>query len=146
MTQVDFYILGHQSSRTLELMVCRLCAKALEADMYVYINTRDAQQAAQLDELLWSFKAESFLPHQNLLTDNSLSEICKIPIIINKGDQIPDGYHQLLINLSSDIPHFFSRFERVAELVDKDENEKQLGRERYRFYRERGYLLKKYDL
>jgi DNA polymerase-3 subunit chi len=146
MTQVDFYILGSKSGRTLELLVCQLCNKALENNMHVYINVRSEQQAAELDDLLWSFKPESFLPHQNLLSNQILTETSIIPIIINKGEQIPDGYDQLLINLNSDIPQFFSRFDRVAEIVAKDENEKQLGRDRYRFYRERGYLLNKYDL
>ena len=146
MTQVDFYILGDQSRRTLELMVCQLCSKALDNNMHVYINVRDEQQAVQLDELLWTFKPESFLPHQNLISDNNMSKTYEMPIIINKGDQIPQGYDQLLINLDTNIPQFFSRFNRVAELVGDDENEKQLGRDRYRFYLERGYQLNKYDL
>lgn len=146
MTQIDFYILGNQSGRTLEIMVCQLCNKALENNMQVYINARTEQQARQLDELLWSFKPESFLPHQNLLTGKLQPEAYQMPIIINHGEQIPDGYDQLLINLDTDIPQFFSRFDRVAEMVSKDEDEKQLGRDRYRFYRERGYLLNKYDL
>lgn len=146
MTQVDFYILGKSTSRTLEIMVCQLCSKAFEKKMQVYINVRSELQAQQLDELLWSYKAESFLPHQNLLSDNTLTESYKIPVLINKGEQIPPGYDQLLINLDSQIPQFFSRFNRVVEIIGQEEEEKQLGRDRYRFYRDRGYPLKKYDL
>ena len=146
MTQVDFYIIGEQSARTLDIMVCKLCNKALDRGFSVYINARNETQAYQLEEHLWTFKADSFLPHQNLLTDSSLINNVFIPIIINVGEQIPDGYDQLMINLDKDIPHFFSRFQRVAELVDSHENEKLMGRSRYRYYSDRGYLLKKHDL
>ena len=44
-----------------------------------------------------------------------------------------------LINLASGIPTFFGRFPRVAEVIV--EANRAAGRERYRFYRDRGFPL-----
>ena len=63
MAQVDFYILGDNSRRNINQMVCRLCEKALSNKMQVFIYTRTEQQARELDEELWTFKSDSFIPH-----------------------------------------------------------------------------------
>jgi DNA polymerase-3 subunit chi len=52
----------------------------------------------------------------------------------------------VLVNLHRDPPPFFSRFERLAEIVGTDEDSVAAGRARYRFYRERGYELRNHDL
>ena len=52
----------------------------------------------------------------------------------------------VLVNLADQVPLFFSRFTRVAEIVDGDENRKQQARERFRFYRDRGYPLNSHDI
>ena len=51
------------------------------------------------------------------------------------------GRWDVLINLSAEVPEFFSRYERVAEVVDADAARREQSRERYRFYRDRGYKL-----
>ena len=52
----------------------------------------------------------------------------------------------MLINLGLAPPPFFSRFERLAEIVGVDPADAEAGRERYRFYRERGYELRTHSL
>ena len=61
-------------------------------------------------------------------------------------DWEPEGECEVLINLDSDVPLFFSRFERVAEILDQDPQTRQKGRERYRFYRDRGYDLNTHEI
>ena len=52
------------------------------------------------------------------------------------------GPAAVLINLHAAPPPFFSRFERLAEIVGADEADAAAARERFRFYRERGYELR----
>jgi DNA polymerase III subunit chi len=52
----------------------------------------------------------------------------------------------VLINLGAEVPQFFGRFERVAELVDQRPELLAQSRERFRFYRERGYELNTHQL
>ena len=54
------------------------------------------------------------------------------------------GPAAVLVNLHAEPPPFFSRFERLAEIVGVDDV--PAGRERFRFYRERGYEMRTHDL
>ena len=69
-------------------------------------------------------------------------------VYINAADkpQDPGKHTDLLINLQLDIPAFFSRFARVAEVVTQDATSLQALRSSWRFYQERGYQLEKHDL
>lgn len=148
MTQIDFYILGENSSRDINHVCCQLCEKALTQQMNVLIYTQSIEQAEKLDDLLWSFKVNSFIPHYNQLTehnDSLLSEF-NYPVLITSSDILNQHYSQLLINLTSSLPPFYQHFSRVAEMVDKNNNVKESARERYRFYQKNNFPLNKYDL
>jgi len=58
----------------------------------------------------------------------------------------PVVHEQLLINLNAQCPAVFSRFERVIEIVSTDDADRELARERYRFYRDRGYEIRNHDM
>jgi len=150
MTQVDFYILNENSQRNIEILTCQLIEKAVAQQHSVYIQCTSSEQANRLDELLWKYKPESFLAHKNLLQSdlqkNKDIEAYHYPVVIGSGEDIINGYDQLLINLDAQVPQFFSRFHRVAEMVSNDNSDKELARQRYRFYKERGYPLKNHDI
>lgn len=141
MTRIDFYITedGHEQAR--QRLACRLAEKAYALNHTIYIHTGDRQQAEQLDQLLWTFRDGSFIPH--CLQDDRVASQAAI-VIGHEGE--PEEHNQVLINLSKDVPAFFSRFERVAELIAGDERDRQAGRERFRFYRDRGYELNTHNL
>lgn len=141
MTRVDFYILSDDSSRNLEVFACKLTEKAYTQGMKVYINTQSEQQTQSLNGLLWTFKQESFLPHE-IAVDSSSADA---PIMIGNGVE-PEQSNGLLINLSQDVPLFFSQFERLAELVNQNEQIKEKGRERFRFYKDREYQINSHDM
>ena len=61
-------------------------------------------------------------------------------------DEAPADRTDLLINLGAEVPLFFSRFERVAEIVSGENEDRALARDRFRFYRDRGYSLNTHRL
>jgi DNA polymerase-3 subunit chi len=122
-------------------LACRLTEKAWQQGHRVCLYTNSADESAHLDRLLWTFRQASFLPHGVAAESNP--EIT--PILITHRNDI-DEEHDLLINLSSGVPEFFSRFSRLAELIDQDGENRRLGRERYRFYRDRGYPLNSHEI
>ena len=101
----------------------------------IHVHVSSETQANALDALLWHFKATAFIPHERA------KENARAPILICH-EAVPDQHHDVLINLNPDIPEFFSRFNRVAEIVPKDDEERAAARERFRFYKTRGYPLK----
>lgn len=151
MTQIDFYILSENSRRNINQMVCRLCEKAIAQSMNVLLYTRSAYQAQELDDILWTFKAYSFIPHQNLHNLIKTNVNYDFPVLISSAEQpasqaAPELYKQLLINLTAEAPPFYEKFKRLVEMVGKDSNEKEAARSRYRFYRQQGHTLDKFDL
>lgn len=134
MTRVDFYILPQSDNAARWHFTCRLVDKALRQGNCLLIHTGSHADALTLDNLLWSAMPESFLPHDVLPAGK------QTPVHIGWGEDSAH-HHHLLINLGPEIPAFFSRFERVIEVVTQDPASLAESRERYRFYRERGYPL-----
>jgi DNA polymerase-3 subunit chi len=67
------------------------------------------------------------------------------PVILD-GEAAEPGHDQALLNLRTERPPFFSRFQRLIEIVTRDDEDRRLARERYRFYRDRGYEIRSHDL
>jgi len=139
-TRVDFYILADSESQARLQFVCRLVEKAYKQQHRIYIHTDSEATSKELDLLLWSFKVESFVPH-HLLGDDSASA----PVAIGHGEDCGD-HHDVLVNLSANVPDFFSRFERCAEIVIQQDEILQSTRQHFAFYKERGYPLNTHDL
>lgn len=139
MTRVGFYVVkAADQSQRLQVAV-RLADKAFQRGHNIYINASDEDQARCLDDLLWTYRPSSFLPHG--LHGEQQSDT----IAIGWGQE-PQGHNDLLINLELEIPEFFSRFRRVAEVVTQDPASLQALRRSWTFYKERGYQLEKHDL
>lgn len=140
MTRIDFYVLPDSSIEKQHIFACRLAQKASLQGHRVYMHTESAQQTEQLDALLWSFSPTSFVPHTS-----DKNDCANHPVYIHhSGD--PQDIHDVLINLTPNTPDCFGRFERFAELVNQDEGIKQAGRERFKFYKSRGYPLHTHKL
>lgn len=139
MTRVDFYILSRKSDGARLSLACRLAEKAVQQQCEVVINAESEPEENRLDQLLWTFSQGSFLPHRRI-SDNSRSDEGE-PVLIGRGQVPDDGSWDFLINLAPEVPEFFSRFDRVAEVVGAEEENKAAGRERFRYYRDRGYEL-----
>jgi len=146
MTRVDFYIIEKGSDKATETFICRLTEKAWSQNNAIYIHTMDDQHATKYDELLWTFNEESFIPHQLIQNDTDQSKTQNVLIGYQSADDISVTYHDVLINLNHEAPSFFSQFERVAEIITTDETSISKGRERYQFYRDRGYALETHKM
>jgi DNA polymerase III subunit chi len=136
MTRISFYVLKGKLNNERQVFACRLAEKAYKLGNHVYIHTQNAEQTEQLNQVLWSFRANSFVPHE--LNDSQDNQDC--PVLIGH-DATPPRLMDLLINLNEEQPLFFSQFDRVAELINDEENIKTTGRKRYQFYKQRGYDL-----
>lgn len=145
MTRIDFYILAESAPRSRALFACRLADKAYRMKHPIYIHTESEEQSAHMDDLLWTFSQGSFLPH--VLSHKIMEDDIVPPIIIGHSNELPTTIQaSVLINIASAVPLFFSHFERVAEIIDQSPEQKQIGRERYRFYRDRGYELQSHNI
>ncbi len=143
MTRVNFYIIEATDKAKIDAFVCRLTEKICSKSRGVVMHTPDEQHTRKYDELLWSYRADSFVPHQ---TDHDALDDNTVLIQHDATVELPASHHGVLINLQAEVPSFFSQFERVAEIISGDEQQREQGRARYRFYRDRGYPLETHKM
>jgi DNA polymerase-3 subunit chi len=132
---VDFYILPDGDEARRQTYLCRLVDKAYRLGHWVWIHTSATDHAAALDERLWTFSQGSFVPPERATTAEP-----DCPVVLGE-DLVPTTERALLVSEGSEIPAFVDRFARVAEVVNQDDGVRRRSRERYAFYRDRGYEL-----
>jgi DNA polymerase-3 subunit chi len=132
MAEISFYILPTQSQQERLLFACKLIEKAYRSGCFCYVLTDTAGQSQQIDNLLWTFRAGSFIPHQLYTGDLPETEQVLIGSL-----PAPAQRQKTVINLSSHC----ANAERVLEILDNSEATKAVGRERYRHYKEAGHNL-----
>jgi DNA polymerase-3 subunit chi len=137
MTEIDFYFHVEDKLRT----ACALSAKALARGLRVFAFCPDQEASQKLSRMLWAAPALSFIPH--CASDDRLAAVTPV-IVDHEGAKLP--HDQVLLNLRADWPPFFSRFQRLIEIVSLDEEDRRLARERFKFYRDRGYEIRSHDM
>lgn len=140
MARADFYILSAaESSR--DRFACVLTGKALGQGHHVHIHTDSRESAVLMDDLLWTFRDISFIPHT--LADEAT--VNSTPVCIGWNGMTPQT-DEILVNLGADIPAFVRSFTRVMEIVVADTASRQQSRERYRRYRDMDFEMHSHEL
>lgn len=144
MTRIDFYLLPDDSGPSAGAVAatCKLCDKATSVGHKVYVHTADAAVAENLDGALWSFRQGSFISHEKHVGQTYEDPQ---PLVLIGSVEPPATHHNIMINLSTEVPTFFSSFERVLEIVEGDPALRAKSRERFKFYRDGGYELNTFE-
>src|ERR1700677_1336179 len=138
--RIDFYVLESAAPDERRRLACRLAEKAYLANLRVIIWGGTESEARTCDELLWTFDDHAFVPHR-LSRDALQPKARGTPVHVAVAlDGAEDA--DLLVNLADRLPEGLSRFARVAEIMDADEQRRRLGRERFKAYREQKLALK----
>ncbi len=137
MTSIDFYFNAGDRLQ----VACRLAGKALAQGRQLLVYAPEGDTASRIDKLLWTWPATGFVPHCAL--HDPLAP--DTPVLIAADAEMPKRC-DVILNLSAACPPHFERFERLLEVVGADDAERAAGRERYRYYRSRGYAIANHDL
>ncbi|WP_022956649.1 DNA polymerase III subunit chi [Perlucidibaca piscinae] len=140
--EITFYVLPPDAPLTARLgTACRLVDKAWQQNRQVLIQTASRAEAETLDEQLWSFRPESFVPH------HLVGEGPTPPPPVRIGwEALPAESRDILINLGADIPDGFQRFQRVIEIVAGSDAEREAARTHWKAYRKLGYQVQAHEL
>jgi len=130
--RVDFYVLSSSGASGRLHFACRLAEKAYGELDTIYAHTESTAMADRLDEMLWTFRQGSFVPHEIVSEAEPRAPVC-----IGTPDRARNS-GQLLINLTGEVPAFAEQFTRIAEIVDADKNNRAASRQRFKRYREMG--------
>jgi len=137
MTRVDFYFNADDKVDVAR----KLATKVYQSGKRALLYAADARVAGELDSAIWTRDKLSFVPH--VRCGHALAKVT--PILI--GTEVDElASPDVLVNLEAERPAFFGRFERLIELVGRQEADREAARQRYRFYKERGYEINNVDL
>lgn len=137
MTSIDFYFNAEDKLQ----VACRLAGKALAQNKRLLIYAPEPETAQRLDRMLWTWPPTGFVPHCQVHDP----EAAQTPVLIATDSEAPPAC-EVLLNLSPGAPPHFERFERLLEIVARDDEERKAARARYRWYRDRGYPIGDHDL
>jgi DNA polymerase III subunit chi len=134
MPEISFYVLATESTQERYQFACKLIEKAYRNEVFAYVLTDTEEQSQLIDDLLWTFRAGSFIPHQ--IYTGELPAF-KNTVLIGSNNP-PENWLNTLINLSAQLPQGFQAAERILEILDNSEETKAWGRKRYKQYQQSG--------
>ncbi len=139
MAEADFYVLPASDPEARNLFLCRLCDKVIGLGHPIFIHCASEEDAERLDQLLWEFKPEAFLPH------SLIGQTPDAPITIGWGDQRPN-HKKVFLNMVADISEDALEFERILEIVVQHPPVLEATRRNYRLYQEKGIPARMNDM
>ena len=129
---VDFYLLNSIMQDDVYRFVCRLIDKAYLLQKKIYIQVNSDEEGQRLDELLWTFRDISFIPHCYLRVNTILDPLLPVNIATIKPKQLNAD---IFFNLSHEVPAYFPEFSRIIEIVSEEKKNKNQSRQKYKFYK-----------
>jgi len=138
-TRIDF----HFNATDRLAYACRLVRKVHRAGHRIVVHSDSPDFLRHLNEALWTFSPQDFIPH--VMATDALAD--RTPVLL-AHEEVPLALqmHDVMINLGRVTPPAFSRYERLIEVIGQEDADRAAGRERWRFYRDRGYPLNTHDL
>jgi DNA polymerase-3 subunit chi len=132
--RVDFYVIDDPGGSARLSLACKLAEKAYLASQSVLIWHSEPAELKALDEMLWTFRDGSFVPHEVMGAEPGPREA---PVLLSAGP-VPAGDLDVVINLAPGVPDFAAQSKRIIEIIDGDESRRRAGRARWEAYRKRG--------
>jgi DNA polymerase-3 subunit chi len=129
--QIDFYVLQNEAL-TAERLACRLAMMAWEQGYTIALLTDNEQDASDMDDLMWNYPHERFLPHAIAGGEQSA------PVLIGTATSLPEEQGEVIINLSNTAVANPGKFKRLLEIVPVNQADRTVSRDKFRYYRDHG--------
>lgn len=137
--QIDFYVLEETGEQQALIFTCKLIETLYSQQEQIYVHMGSQREAERMDQLLWTYCEESFLPHQLYQTEAKKAK--DKPDIQIGWQAFPASLEGTLINWSAAMPDASSCFQRIIEIVYADLEKQQAARQHYKHYRDRGLSI-----
>ncbi|UTW11698.1 DNA polymerase III subunit chi [Marinobacterium rhizophilum] len=138
-SRADFYILAASDEDARQQFFCRLSEKIFGLGLQVFVQVPDEIRASRLDEQLWSWRPDSFVPHA---LQGATPEA---PITIGWGPELP-AHRDVYVNLGLELPPEALQFKRIVEIVVQDDAILAASRSNYRLCKDNGLELHRRDM
>lgn len=135
MTEIRFYHAQHSS---LLQFLPSLLSKALAGGHRIVVRLPDKGMVDAVNEHLWTYSAESFLPHGSARDGHAVDQ----PIWLTDSVENPNGASMLLIVSGSEqgVAHDLATYALCCDVIDgQQEDEVSAARIRWKAYKEAGH-------
>jgi len=132
MNKADFYLLAGSRPSDLIHFTCKLVEKAFRQEHKIHIQAASPEQLEDLDDALWSFKPDSFLPHT---IGQGQHQDYPITLDIISRNQ---GHRDLLIILVPELPVNCHEFKRLGLIAPNQDTRLQAARVSYKQLKSEG--------
>jgi len=139
MSQADFYVLPDAEPDSRTAFLCRLADKVLGKGLQAYIQVTSEAEAERLDQLLWDYRPDAFIPHGKLGSKPGS------PVQIGWGDQLPE-HRDVYINLNLEAGEEILKFSRILEIVIQQPDILAATRKNFALYKANGITPKMHDM
>lgn len=146
MQQVDFYLINNQVTQAEFKLASRLANKLLSLKQRVLLVTETESDAADLDQMLWTFNDTSFVAHDRVPAKKNVYSSIHVAVNSDVNEATLKQDYTVLINLSKRVPSYHQRFSRIAEIIAADEPAKAAGRTRYKAYKSNNIEIKTHPI
>jgi len=140
---VDFYLLNTLIQEELYRFTCRLIDKAYLMQKKIFIQVSSREEGQRIDELLWTFRDVSFIPHRYLEVSSVIDAPLSVTIATDKPSQLDAD---ILFNLSDKVPTYFPEFSHIIEVVSEEKKNKNQSRQKYKFYKTQNCQLTTHNM
>ncbi len=140
MTAVSFYT--HVPERL--SFLCRLLRKAQQSGAKVAV-VGPAPLLDRLDAALWSFEPTEFVPHLRWHGSAQPALLAATSIVLAER-AVEQPHREVLLNLGPDLPEDFEKFQRVLEVVSREPEQVQAGRQRFKIYKAGGHEVMHHEV
>ena len=142
MTEIEF----HANVQDKLHYSCRLLRKAVRSGAKAVV-VAEADTLMQLDQLLWSYVGTEFLPHCSASSPEATRLASPVLLVEQLADALGEqAAGSVLVNLGQQVPGNFERFERFIEVASIQPDDRQAALGRWKYYKDRGYALKRHDV
>ena len=136
MTEVAFYTNVTDQNR----LIATLLYKAHDVGRKLHIRVQNERHGEKIVQYLYGAEPTSFFGISSSLED--VHDLTSAVISYTSHY----GHNDIIINLTPEIPDNFSAFKRVIEIVSQNEENISSARNRYRWYKDRGYPIATHKL
>jgi DNA polymerase-3 subunit chi len=138
-SKADFYVLPSSDPDARARFLCRLVEKIRALGHQIFIQASNETEAQRIDQLLWEYRPESFIPH------SLINETDNADVKIGWDTQRPP-HQDVYVNLDLEIPEDALKFDRILEIVVQSEDVLTSTRSNYKLYQKNSVQIDMHDM
>lgn len=139
MTEVRFY---HLQKQSLDQALPLILEKVYQTKQNAVVRMMDAKEVKRMNDVLWTYKPNSFLPHEGIKNSNAKNGNASVqPIWLTDKEENPNDAKTLILTQGM-VEDDLSPYDLCCEMLNgHDDDAISEARNRWKTYKEKGFKV-----